>query len=437
MDKCIVHYKSLSTTSLREVTATTLSTLKNCKTIREQLGGDNLHREQGDGIPEELDKKYHYHPECFKKFIYAKTLAKRKGESQTCRQSKRRKSTTDERGLFGNHCMICKKLQIKVGPKFQLPKKILTIEASNSITKAAEMTKDEELLLEIADVDLIAKEFKRHDKCYRDYTRVLYVTKAKTPVNEKGNFEDVCRVIEDDVISSHKCVSMNVLLDIYGIGKNQHQYRKLLKERLENRFGDTISFIKTEYHEVHIVISTECIREKTLSSYVEFSDKHILTLAARKIRQSVVNMIEQADPLSWPPSVDELERRSRETQVQLIQFLHKLLIGDSHNSIGSTKSRIAQSIADDIIYNISNGNFLGVKHCSMGLAIHSMTGQKRPIVILSRLGHSISYENVLEIETAQAEVAEQFRSNSSILPIQPVEEITKVKFFFGGGGLKV
>ena len=63
------------------------------------------------------------------------------------------------------------------------------------------MTEDEELLLEIIKVDLVVKEFKRHGKCHRDYTWVLYATKTKKPVNEKGNFEDVCRLIEDDVVA--------------------------------------------------------------------------------------------------------------------------------------------------------------------------------------------------------------------------------------------
>ena len=58
-----------------------------------------------------------------------------------------------------------------------------------------------------------------------------------------------------------------------------------------------------------------------------------------------------------------------------------------------------------------------------------MTGQKRLIAILSKLGHSISYEKVLEIETAEEEVAQQFRSNSSVLPIQSVLESTKVTIF--------
>ena len=51
MDRCIIHYDSISTAStLCEVTVTLLSTLQKCKAIRENLGGDNLHHEQGNGI---------------------------------------------------------------------------------------------------------------------------------------------------------------------------------------------------------------------------------------------------------------------------------------------------------------------------------------------------------------------------------------------------
>ena len=96
----------------------------------------------------------------------------------------------------------------------------MTLDAANYLKKAAEMTEDENLLLEITEVDLVAKEFKSHDKCYPDYTRVLYATKTKTPVNEKGNFEDICRQRKDDVIASQKCGSMDVLINVYGIGKN-------------------------------------------------------------------------------------------------------------------------------------------------------------------------------------------------------------------------
>ena len=127
--------------------------------------------------------------------------------------------------------------------------------------------------------------------------------------------------------------------------------------------------------------------------------------------------------------MDELESKSREPLAELTAFLSKLLIDDSHHSIGSTKSCVVRYIANNIIYNVSNGGMLTAKQCALGLGIHNMAGQERPIVILSKLRHSISYEKVLEIETAQAEVAEQFRSNSSVLPIHPVLESTKVTIF--------
>ena len=77
---------------------------------------------------------------------------------------------------------------------------------------------------------------------------------------------------------------------------------------------------------------------------------------------------------------------------------------------------------------ISNRQFLTLKHYLLGLGIHSKTETKDPIVVLSRLGHSITYEKVLEIETAQAEVAHKFNSNSSLLPTQPLEEFVKLGY---------
>ena len=206
---------------------------------------------------------------------------------------------------------------------------------------------------------------------------------------------------------------MNVLIDVYGIGKDQHHHKQYLKAHLKRHFGESICFITVEYHEVQIVISTECIHEKT-NSYTGFSNNRIFVLEAKIIRKLVDEMIKKSSQLSWPPSVDELESKSREPPAELTAFLSKLLIDDSHHSIGSTKSRVVRSVADDIIYNVSSGGFLTAKQCALVLGIHSMTGQKRPVVILSKLRHSISYQKVLEIETAQAEVAEQFRSNSSV-----------------------
>ena len=100
-------------------------------------------------------------------------------------------------------------------------------------------------------------------------------------------------------------------------------------------------------------------REK-LSSYIEFTDNRTLVLVARIIRKSVDEIIKKATQLLWSPSVDELESRSTEPLAELTDFLSKLLIDNSHHSVGSTKSRVVRSIADDIIYNVSSGGFAWV-----------------------------------------------------------------------------
>ena len=87
-------------------------------------------------------------------------------------------------------------------------------------------------------------------------------------------------------------------------------------------------------------------------------------------------MIKKASQLAWPPSVDELETKSREPPAELTAFLSNFLIDDSHHSVGSTKSCVVRFIADDIIYNVSNGSFLTAKQCTLGLGIQSMTRQK-------------------------------------------------------------
>lgn len=71
-----------------------------------------------------------------------------------------------------------------------------------------------------------------------------------------------------------------------------------------------------------------------------------------------------------------------------------------------------------------------LKHATMGLGLHSLTGQKLPLVVLSRLGHSINYDRICEIETAQAELAQHFQSMSLNLPLCPANSESQVTTTF-------
>ena len=76
--------------------------------------------------------------------------------------------------------------------------------------------------------------------------------------------------------------------------------------------------------------------------------------------------------------------------------------------------------------DVMNGKFLNNKHCAVGLGLHSLTGLKQPVVYLSKLGHSISYKQIEEIETAQAKLTLNLSRESSILPLVPMESNKKV-----------
>ena len=70
--------------------------------------------------------------------------------------------------------MICSKHRIKVSGRFQVPAKVVTKTAEETLRKAAKMRNDERMLNLISGIDLIAKEFKEKSfKCLRSDTLTI------------------------------------------------------------------------------------------------------------------------------------------------------------------------------------------------------------------------------------------------------------------------
>ena len=128
MANCIVHYGSLDTSDEKLIrpSQSTFETLLESKKIRKNLGGENHHIDQCNKIPENLgETEYLYHRKCFQKFVYAKTLLKRKASKEDDQGSSNKferttintlqsAEATTSRGLFANICMTCKKKDLKV-----------------------------------------------------------------------------------------------------------------------------------------------------------------------------------------------------------------------------------------------------------------------------------------------------------------------------------
>ncbi len=447
---CVIHYKNIKfSEKLTPVSQKSFASLHECKAIRQKFGDDNRHNDQCKTLLDRWDEglNIYYHRECYQKFVYARTLLKRKAsedaEAENVRVKSLRKRDDNKsggeehevnpRGLFPNICMICKKEgRIQVNRKRDGLSKILTKSAEHTLKEAALLRNDQKMLTAITDIDLIAKEFQKHSSCYKDYTRV--VSKMDTALDScnkegaAGDFGAVCSLVEENVLEDLQCVSIDTLLASYGLGVGDRQRRLSLKERLKDKYKDRLVFVSPEYHSPQVVFSKECMETQSMTKTLEFSDEYVVKKAAVKIRHAILEIIKDAAPLPWPPTVDSLQSAERRPPSLLKHFLKTLFSNDSPHSIAERIERLVMSFSDDIVYAVSRGEFLTLKQTALGLGLHSLTGQKLPITMLSKLGHCITYDKVNEIETAQAELAQHFQSMSLNLPLHPADEGSKVKY---------
>ena len=75
-----------------------------------------------------------------------------------------------------------------------------------------------------------------------------------------------------------------------------------------------------------------------------------------------------------------------------------------------------QSIAQDLLYCVSNGPVATPKHITLPLNVKSLTGSSQVVTMLNKLGHGISYPKLREMETSMAVRQAHRQENGCILP---------------------
>ena len=78
--------------------------------------------------------------------------------------------------------------------------------------------------------------------------------------------------------------------------------------------------------------------------------------------------------------------------------------------------RLTSSLRQDIIYNMSNGKIKTMKHFRLGTTTKRKTESGLMMDSLNYLGHSISYDEVNNVETLFAELNVKNQSNRSFVP---------------------
>ena len=65
--------------------------------------------------------------------------------------------------------------------------------------------------------------------------------------------------------------------------------------------------------------------------------------------------------------------------------------------------RRVMAVRQDLIYSVSKGRVKTPKHVSLVMTIKNLTGSSQVVTILNRFGHTISYNELLELESALAQ----------------------------------
>ena len=134
-------------------------------------------------------------------------------------------------GLFPDLCQLCGKQKIQRKNVRYEPYKITTRNSETAIKSAAK-SKNEPMYYLISNLDIIAKDFKVHQPCYKSFTLGHYREGNKEARQESvpkegetskqnystSNYEGVKEYVNDIVINEKRPASMKLLHEIYGLG---------------------------------------------------------------------------------------------------------------------------------------------------------------------------------------------------------------------------
>ena len=202
----------------------------------------------------------------------------------------------------------------------------------------------------------------------------------------------------------NQVVGLNALMEIYFdtecdcLSSTLHKRRSRLKIRLLNYYGDQIMILETISDSSAVVINSASAKNKFTMTE---NHEELITKAAIFIRSDIEEYYKKIgmNPLNWPPTLEEIMSDDRLPPPSVSFFLTNLFKSSKHGVTRNIR-KLVESYSSDFIHSVSKGEVLTPKHFLLGISLHDMTGQRKIVQIGNRLGHSFSYDKLLDIETA-------------------------------------
>ena len=437
---CIIHSQNnKSEKDVRPLTEHSFIKIKEVASVKQQSSSENTRLSDIiEKLPEELDSSVHgYHRKCYQTFTNIARLKRKIGNTDIATDeanaSKRRRSSGLSIAgaiLFpADKCLFCDKKVLKIKGDKQPLVKCVTKTAETSIRLAAEQKNDENLLCQIRDIDLIAKEAHYHNHCRRSYTR----SDVRRPINpnsetsavlsaHKKAFDSLCKYVQENIIEQMKVERMTMLreryllylLEVDSTVHNENYKTDKLKDKLKNFFGGKIQFWRPS-SKGELVYSNDVEKGQAVELAFELacSDEKRVEEAAMILRRHITESKKVAAEMPYPPTASWLMSEERQPPTLLRDFLSNLVAGKSKEKLSAKALRFVSSCSQDICFATINGQWAMPKHILLAMTIHHLTGSAEIISLLNRYGHCQSYTRTLELETAMCNIVTAF---NNILP---------------------
>ena len=233
------------------------------------------------------------------------------------------------------------------------------------------------------------------------------------------------------------------MLSLQGVDNSFYRTEKL-KARILKAYPGKVSFWHPRYRsESELIYCNEVPKGQIIESAVNVGhdentsfttvadgarDNYVYH-AAKCVRASLLN---HETVIPWPPHATDLKDENIFLPSPVYNLLAWILTDENDFQAEHAKDekvhlkddsvhRLVQSFGQDLLYAISKGRHRTPKHLALSLTVKNLTGSKELITLLNRYGHGVSYDKVLEVETALAEGQVRTELNGVILPkcIQP------------------
>lgn len=327
-------------------------------------------------------------------------------------------------------CIFCDRNQRKRKGLFKDTVKASTDSMKKRITAILEFGNFTEKMHKVRNSTSISY----HSSCFAEYEhKLFYKNRIKTtsnPLNiwttsrmfHEKSFAEIKNIINEKAVDGREVYSLRYVhqlyLSLFDEEAVKHQAklcstsytRQHLCDRLLSAFP---TLTKTVYKQRSFIHRNDLNLCELLASGFRTEDNFLAQIksVAFEIRKMVLNQEKRNLPKHNIP-VESIYEGECAIPKELYTFISCLAKGPKNSTKQTLETKI-NSICHSIMYTMTNGAVKPSRCLSLGLVTKSITGSRRMIEILNRLGHCVSYTAVEELET---EIAYGCAANTELLP---------------------